>query len=102
MCRLEFFEKVIKMAKEHSIWVVQDLAYADITFDGYEAPSILQVPGAKDIAVEFFTMSKSYNMPGWRLGFVSAIQHWLVPWGESSPTWIMECLPQCRWQRSPR
>ena len=66
---LEFFEKVIKMAKEHSIWVVQDLAYADITFDGYEAPSILQVPGAKDIAVEFFTMSKSYNMPGWRIGF---------------------------------
>jgi alanine-synthesizing transaminase len=49
--------------------VVQDLAYADITFDGYEAPSILQVPGAKDIAVEFFTMSKSYNMPGWRIGF---------------------------------
>ena len=66
---LEFFEKVIKMAKEHSIWVVQDLAYADITFDGYKAPSILQVPGAKDIAVEFFTMSKSYNMPGWRIGF---------------------------------
>ena len=66
---LEFFEKVIKMAKEYSIWVVQDLAYADITFDGYEAPSILQVPGAKDIAVEFFTMSKSYNMPGWRIGF---------------------------------
>jgi len=66
---LEFFEKVIKMAKEHSIWVVHDLAYADITFDGYEAPSILQVPGAKDIAVEFFTMSKSYNMPGWRIGF---------------------------------
>ncbi|MDC0068667.1 alanine transaminase [Gammaproteobacteria bacterium] len=66
---LEFFEKVVKMAKEYSIWVVQDLAYADITFDGYEAPSILQVPGAKDIAVEFFTMSKSYNMPGWRIGF---------------------------------
>ena len=66
---LAFFEKVIKIAKEHSIWVVQDLAYADITFDGYEAPSILQVPGAKDIAVEFFTMSKSYNMPGWRIGF---------------------------------
>ena len=66
---LDFFEKVIKMAKEHSIWVVQDLAYADITFDGYEVPSILQVPGAKDVAVEFFTMSKSYNMPGWRIGF---------------------------------
>jgi len=66
---LEFFEKVIKVAKEHSIWVVQDLAYADIVFDGYKAPSILQVEGAKDIAVEFFSLSKSYNMPGWRIGF---------------------------------
>lgn len=66
---LEFFEKVVAIAKEHNIWVVQDLAYADIVFDGYQAPSILQVPGAKDIAVEFFTMSKSYNMPGWRIGF---------------------------------
>ncbi len=67
---LEFFEKVIEIAKEHEIWVVQDLAYADIVFDGYAAPSILQVPGAKDIAVEFFSMSKSYNMPGWRVGFM--------------------------------
>ena len=67
---LEFFEKIISIAKEHNIWVVQDLAYADIVFDGYEAPSILQVPGAKDIAVEFFSLSKSYNMPGWRVGFM--------------------------------
>jgi alanine-synthesizing transaminase len=67
---LHFFEKVIAVAKEHGIWVVQDLAYADIVFDGYQAPSILQVPGAKDIAVEFFTLSKSYNMPGWRVGFM--------------------------------
>jgi alanine-synthesizing transaminase len=66
---LEFFERVIAMAKEHDIWVVQDIAYADIVFDGYRAPSILEVPGAKDIAVEFFTLSKSYNMPGWRIGF---------------------------------
>jgi len=66
---LSFFEKVVEMAKEHKIWVVQDLAYADIVFDGYKAPSILEVPGAKDVAVEFFTMSKSYNMPGWRIGF---------------------------------
>ena len=66
---LEFFEKVVAIAKEHQIWVVQDLAYADICFDGYVAPSILQVPGAKDIAVEFFSLSKSYNMPGWRVGF---------------------------------
>ncbi len=67
---LEFFEKIIEIAREHQIWVVQDLAYADIVFDGYKAPSILQVPGAKEIAVEFFSMSKSYNMPGWRVGFM--------------------------------
>ncbi len=67
---LEFFERVIKVAKDHKIWVVQDLAYADIVFDGYVAPSILQVKGAKDIAVEFFSLSKSYNMPGWRVGFM--------------------------------
>jgi alanine-synthesizing transaminase len=66
---IEFFEKIVKFAKEHEIWVVQDLAYADICFDGYKAPSILQVKGAKDVAVEFFTLSKSYNMPGWRVGF---------------------------------
>jgi len=67
---LDFFEKIIAIAKEHNIWVVHDLAYADIAFDGYVAPSILQVEGAKDIAVEFFTLSKSYNMPGWRVGFM--------------------------------
>ncbi len=66
---LEFFEKVVEIAREHQIWVIQDLAYADIVFDGYQAPSILQVPGAKEIAVEFFSLSKSYNMPGWRVGF---------------------------------
>jgi alanine-synthesizing transaminase len=67
---LDFFEKVVAVAKEHQIWVIHDLAYADIVFDGYKAPSILQVPGAKDVAVEFFTLSKSYNMPGWRVGFM--------------------------------
>lgn len=66
---LEFFEKVVAIAREHGIWVVHDIAYADIVFDGYTAPSILQVPGARDIAVEFFSLSKSYNMPGWRVGF---------------------------------
>ena len=65
----DFFEKVIQIAKENSICVVHDLAYADLCFDGYKAPSILEVEGAKEIAVEFFTLSKSYNMPGWRLGF---------------------------------
>lgn len=67
---LEFFERIVEMAIEHQFWVVQDLAYADIVFDGYEAPSIMQVPGAKDIAVESFSLSKSYNMPGWRVGFM--------------------------------
>lgn len=66
---LDFFEKVVAIAKEQGIWVIHDLAYADLCFDGYVAPSILQVPGARDVAVEFFTMSKSYNMPGWRVGF---------------------------------
>ena len=66
---LDFFEKVLEIAREHKIWVIHDLAYADIVFDGYKAPSILQVPGAKDLAVEFYTLSKSYNMPGWRIGF---------------------------------
>jgi len=68
---LDFFEQVVAIAREHRIWVVHDLAYADIVFDGYVAPSILQVPGAKDVAVEFFSLSKSYNMPGWRVGFMS-------------------------------
>ncbi|MGB0238847.1 MAG: alanine transaminase [Cycloclasticus sp.] len=67
---VEFFEKVVKMAKEHDIWVVHDNAYAEIVFDGYKAPSILEVPGAKDIAVEFYSLSKTYNMPGWRVGFM--------------------------------
>jgi len=67
---LDFFEKVIEIAREYKIWVVHDLAYADLVFDGYVAPSILQVPGATDVAVEFFTLSKSYNMPGWRVGFM--------------------------------
>ncbi|MFQ5644253.1 MAG: alanine transaminase [Thiogranum sp.] len=67
---LEFFERVVAIASEHQIWVVHDLAYADLVYDGYKAPSILQVPGAEHIAVEFFSLSKSYNMPGWRVGFM--------------------------------
>lgn len=67
---LDFFERVIAIAREHKIWVVHDFAYADIVFDGYQAPSILQVPGATELAVEFFSLSKSYNMPGWRVGFM--------------------------------
>ena len=64
------FERVVALCREHNIYLVHDLAYADLTFDGYRAPSVLQVPGAKEIAVEFFTLSKSYNMPGWRVGFM--------------------------------
>ena len=67
---LEFFQRVIALAREHGILVVHDLAYADITFDGWKAPSIMQVPGAREVAVEFFSMSKSYNMAGWRIGFM--------------------------------
>src|SRR5450830_1542302 len=67
---LEFFERVVALAKQHNILVVHDLAYADIVFDGWKAPSIMQVPGARDVAVEFFTLSKSYNMAGWRVGFM--------------------------------
>jgi alanine-synthesizing transaminase len=67
---LDFFHRVIDLARQHGIYVVHDLAYADITFDGFKAPSIMQVPGARDVAVEFFTMSKSYNMAGWRIGYM--------------------------------
>lgn len=65
----DFFERVVALAKQHKIWIIHDLAYADIVFDGYKAPSILQVPGAIDLAIETYSMSKSYNMPGWRVGF---------------------------------
>jgi alanine-synthesizing transaminase len=67
---LDFFERIVALAREHDIMLVHDLAYADITYDGWKAPSIMQVPGARDVAVEFFTMSKSYNMAGWRIGFM--------------------------------
>lgn len=67
---ISFFEKVVELAREYEFYVIHDLAYADLVFDGYEAPSFLQVPGAKDVGVEIFTLSKSYNMPGWRVGFV--------------------------------
>lgn len=67
---LKFFEQVIAIAREHQMWVIHDLAYADIVFDGYQAPSILQADGAMDVAVEFFSLSKSYSMPGWRVGFM--------------------------------
>jgi alanine-synthesizing transaminase len=66
---IDFFERIVEFAKEHKLMIAHDLAYADLTFDDYVAPSLLQVKGAKDIAVEFFSLSKSYSMPGWRVGF---------------------------------
>lgn len=66
---LQFFHRVVEFAKVHRLIIIHDLAYADLTFDGYQAPSFLQVPGARDVGVEFFSLSKSYNMPGWRVGF---------------------------------
>jgi alanine-synthesizing transaminase len=66
---LDFFENLVAFAREHQLMVVHDLAYGDLVFDGYRAPSLLQVEGAKDVGVEFFSLSKSYNMPGWRVGF---------------------------------
>lgn len=68
---LDFFERVVEFAREYKLWVIHDIAYADIVFDGYKAPSFLQVPGAKDVGIEFYTLSKSYNMPGWRIGFAA-------------------------------
>jgi len=67
---LPFLARLVELAREYGFHVIHDIAYADIAFDGYKPPSILQVPGAKDVAVEFFTLSKSYNMPGWRVGFM--------------------------------
>ncbi|MEK6529708.1 MAG: alanine transaminase [candidate division NC10 bacterium] len=64
-----FFEKVVAFAREHRLMVIHDFAYADLTFDGYRAPSFLEVPGAKDVGVELFSLTKSYNMAGWRLAF---------------------------------
>jgi alanine-synthesizing transaminase len=71
---LEFFKKVVAFAREHNVIVIHDLAYADLVFDGYRAPSLLQIPEAKEIGVEFYTLSKSYNMPGWRVGFCAGNQ----------------------------
>jgi alanine-synthesizing transaminase len=66
---LDFFRKIVAFAQDHGLIVIHDFAYADLVFDGYTAPSFLQAPGAKEVGVEFFTLSKSYNMPGWRVGF---------------------------------
>jgi len=75
---LDFFENLVEFARDHHLMVVHDLAYADIVFDGYRAPSLLQVKGAKEVGVEFFSLSKSYNMPGWRIGFAVGNQEMLA------------------------
>ena len=67
---LDFYVKLVDFARENDLIVISDIAYAEITFDGYQCPSIMQVPGAKDVAVEFYSLSKTYNMPGWRMGFM--------------------------------
>jgi len=72
---LDFFQKVVAFAKEHKIWIVHDLAYADLCFDGFRAPSFLEVPGAKEVGVELYSMSKGYSMPGWRVGFCVGNRH---------------------------
>ncbi len=72
---LPFLARLVELAREHKFYLIQDLAYADLAFDGYKPPSVMQVPGAKDVAVEFFTLSKSYNMPGWRVGFMVGNPH---------------------------
>ena len=74
---LDFFEKAVAIAREHDMWIINDNAYAEIVFDGYRAPSLLQVPGATDIGAEFYSLSKTYNMPGWRVGFMCG-NHTLV------------------------
>ncbi len=91
---LEFFEKVVALAKRYDVLVVHDLAYADIVYDGWKAPSIMQVPGARDVAVEFFTLSKSYNMAGWRIGFMVGNKTWSARWRALKVITIMAPLPR--------
>ena len=75
---LEFFHHIVDFAHQHGLLLIHDLAYADITFDGYQPPSLLQIPSAKEIGVEFFSLSKSYNMPGWRVGFAVGNRHMIA------------------------
>jgi alanine-synthesizing transaminase len=98
---LDFFERVVALARQYDIMVVHDLAYADIVYEGWKAPSIMQVPGAKDVAVEFFTLSKSYNMAGWRIGFMVGNAELVNRWRASRATTITALSPRCRWRPSP-
>ena len=99
---LEFFEKVVALAKRYDVLVVHDLAYADIVYDGWKAPSIMQVPGARDVAVEFFTLSKSYNMAGWRIGFMVGNKTLVSALARIKAITITAPLRRCRWRRLRR
>jgi hypothetical protein len=102
MRRAAVFEKIIALAKEYGIYVVHDLAYADICFDGWKAPSIMQVEGARDVAVEFFTMSKSYNMAGWRIGFMVGNRDLVNALARIEAITTTGRSRRSRWRRSPR
>jgi alanine-synthesizing transaminase len=93
---LDFFEKVVALAKRYDVLVVHDLAYADIVYDGWKAPSIMQVPGARDVAVEFFTLSKSYNMAGWRIGFMVGNKTLVSAWRALRVTTTTAPSRRCR------
>ena len=98
---LDFFERVVALAKQYDVLVVHDLAYADIVYDGWKAPSIMQVPGAKDIAVEFFTLSKSYNMAGWRIGFMVGNPELVSALARIKSYHDYGTFTRCRWRPSP-
>ncbi len=98
---LPFLARLVELAREHGFWLIQDLAYADIAFDGYRPPSVMQVPGAKDVAVEFFTLSKSYNMPGWRVGFMVGNQRLVNALARLRATSTTAPSRPSRWPQSP-
>lgn len=99
---LDFFERVIALAKQYNVLVIHDLAYADIVYDGWKAPSIMQVPGARDVAVEFFTLSKSYNMAGWRIGFMVGNKELVAALARIKVIMTTAPLRHCRWRRLRR
>lgn len=99
---LDFFERVVALAKQYNVLVIHDLAYADIVYDGWKAPSIMQVPGAKDIAVEFFTLSKATTWPAGASVSWSVILNWSARWRASRVITITAPLRRCRWRPSPR
>ena len=98
---LPFFSKAVKIAKKHNVLIVHDMAYSELAFDGFKPPSILQVEGALDIAVEFHSFSKSFNMAGCRIGFLAGNEHVVSALGSSRPISIMVFSFLSKKQRSP-